>query len=116
MVSTQLDQLVNEFNRVNIVNLTAEMIRNPENPLHIFGNNEIITELEQGDRDKARYFLLQRIDQEFLRRLKTSLDPYGIWFSIHWLLYTLTTLLSCALFAEKAVQIFYHHSVPLTKI
>ena len=117
MVSTQLEQLVNEFNKVNIADADITLIQNPENELHKFTNDEIIEELgEGGDRDKARYFLLQRIDQEFLRRLKASLDPYGIWFSIHWLLYTLTTLLSCALFAEKAVQIFYHHSIPLTKI
>ena len=94
MVSTQLEQLVNEFNKVNIADITV--IQNPENELHEFRNDEIIEELGQGgDQDKVRYFVLQRIDQEFLRRLKASLDPYGIWFSVHWLLYTLTTLVYC---------------------
>lgn len=79
-------------------------------------NLEELLDSTDEDKIKARYYILQRIDQAFIKRMRASLDPYGMWFSIHWILYTLTTLLSCALFAQTVVKIFYQQDTPLYKL
>ena len=121
MVSTPLDRVVKTYDKVNIEDITA--FSQEDNELHqylVMENSNINLEelLDSTDEDKikARYYILQRIDQAFIKRMRASLDPYGMWFSIHWILYTLTTLLSCALFAQTVVKIFYQQDTPLYKL
>lgn len=119
MVSSQQEQLVKEFDCVDIRNI-AVVTQQDNNLHHYLEENDKLRPLllsqDMNDRNLGRYYLLQTIDQSFIRRVRASLDPYGMWFSIHWVLYTLTTLLSCAFFAERVVKIFYEHDTPLYKL
>ena len=50
---------------------------------------------------------LKKIDQWYVKTVKSSLDPYGTWFAFHWVLYTLTAFLSISYFAEAIIEELY---------
>ena len=52
---------------------------------------------------------LKVIDKWYTHTVKTSLHPYGTWFALHWLLYTLTAFLSIACVIEVVVKELYGH-------
>ena len=56
---------------------------------------------------KARFAALRKIDDKFITKMKASLDPYGHWFTIHWILYTITTFMSIAFLAETCILYIY---------
>ena len=55
----------------------------------------------------ARFAALRKIDDKFITKMKASLDPYGHWFAIHWILYTITTFMSIAFLAETCILYIY---------
>lgn len=56
------------------------------------------------DKDKLQLYLLQAVDRYYVQALKTNMRPLGLWFVVHWLLYTLTAIMSIAYFLETVVQ------------
>ena len=50
---------------------------------------------------------LKVIDKWYTHTVKTSLHPYGTWFALHWLLYTLTAFLSIAYVIEVVIKELY---------
>ena len=57
--------------------------------------------------DTPHLTTLKVLDKWYVRRMKGSLDPYGTWFAIHWLLYTLTAFMSITYFAETVLEDLY---------
>ena len=55
--------------------------------------------------DRGRYYLLQKMDQNFINQVKPILELLGIWFVFHWTLYALTTVLLSAFIVEIIVDI-----------
>ena len=64
-------------------------------------------------RHRAYETILKKMDQKYTKMVKKSLEPYGTWFAVHWVLYTLTAFMSIAYFAETVTQELYggicHH-------
>ncbi len=46
-------------------------------------------------------------DQKYCMLLKNSLRPYGAWFAVHWLLYTVTSFMSIAYVADQIIIDLY---------
>ena len=51
--------------------------------------------------------VLKAMDQRYTLMLKNSLSPFGLWFTIHWVLYTLTAFMSIAYVADKIIMELY---------
>ena len=62
---------------------------------------------ERNDIDQVRLYLLQAIDHQVLKRIRCSLEPYGTWFSFHWVLYSLSFFISLAALADTFSLLFY---------
>lgn len=80
---------------------------------------EFLTELERdnyikqidrdtiAESDTPHLTTLKVLDKWYVRRMKGSLDPYGTWFAVHWVLYTLTAFMSITYFAETVLEDLY---------
>ena len=55
--------------------------------------------------DMECYYKLQKIDQEFIDRVKPTLDLYGVWFIFHWIFYSLTSVLDSAVIVELLLHV-----------
>ena len=66
------------------------------------------TYAKRKDIRQARLYVLQVIDHLVLRRIRTSLEPYGTWFSLHWVLYSLSFFVSLAALADTFSLLFYN--------
>ena len=53
---------------------------------------------------------MQAIDQRVLKRIRSSVESFGLWFSFHWVLYSLTFFVSLAALAETFSLFFYNTS------
>ena len=51
--------------------------------------------------------VLKVMDQRYTLMLKNSLSPFGLWFTIHWVLYTLTAFMSIAYVADEIIMELY---------
>ena len=47
---------------------------------------------------------LKKLDDWYVKKVKSSIDPYGTWFAVHWVLYTLTAFMSITYFAEAVIE------------
>ena len=63
--------------------------------------------MEEEKENRAYLYMLQNIDQYCIKRVKNSIQPYALWFTVHWLLYTLTTFLSIAFLTETLFLYLY---------
>lgn len=67
-----------------------------------------LVELEDTESlNQARLYLLQNIYYLSVSSIRDSLDPYGVWFSVHWVLYTLSAFLSLAFLTDTISLFFY---------
>lgn len=48
----------------------------------------------------SHLMILKKMDQVYAKIVKNSLGPYGTWFAIHWVLYTVTAFMSIAYVAD----------------
>lgn len=72
-----------------------------------------VAEIPQRSQDNSHHAymtVLKRMDQEYTDMVKASLGPYGRWFSVHWVLYTITAFMAIAYFAETVTQELYTES------
>ena len=53
---------------------------------------------------------LKKLDSWYVKKVKNSINPYGTWFAVHWILYTLTAFLSISYFAEAIIEELYGHT------
>ena len=70
-------------------------------------NTALTAYVNGNDISQARLHLLQVIDYRVLKRIRTSLEPYGTWFSLHWVLYSLSFYVSLAALADTFLLLFY---------
>lgn len=54
--------------------------------------------------DTRHLTTLKILDKWYVRRMKGSLDPYGTWFAVHWVLYTVSAFMSITYFAETVLE------------
>ena len=99
-VTNKLEQLATDIDRVNFEG-TIQMV-----------NDATINELfRSGDKekvDKGRYILLQKLDQEFIKKVAPTLDLFGLWFIFHWVSFALTTMLLTGYILEILMYIDKH--------
>ncbi len=50
---------------------------------------------------------LKKTDQKYCMLLRNSLKPYGAWFAVHWLLYTVTSFMGIAYVADQIIMELY---------
>ena len=55
--------------------------------------------------DRENFHQLQKIDKEFIDRVKSILYLFGVWFIFHWSFYALTTVLLSAFIIEIIIKI-----------
>ena len=58
--------------------------------------------------DREHYSKLLKRDRKFIKKVKRTLDFFGIWFVSHWTLYALTTVLLSAFIVETIVDILQY--------
>ena len=54
--------------------------------------------------DRDNYYKLQEKDQEFIRKVKPTLDLFGVWFIFHWIAYAITTMLLSAFIVQVIID------------
>ena len=64
------------------------------------------------DVKKGRLYLLKIILKWYDRMLHTTLYPFGTWFAVHWILFTITAFMSIAYVAEKIILELYGQEAP----
>ena len=75
--------------------------------------NEDIHEIAESG---TLHLTTQKLDTWYVKKVKSSINPYGTWFAVHWILYTLTAFMSISYFAEAIIeQLFYHSHWTLAK-
>ena len=67
---------------------------------------------EDIDIQKLYLYLLQSEDQKYTEILKTTIYPFQVWFTVHWIMYTLTAFMSMAYLIEAFVQLLYDTHTP----
>ena len=103
IITGQLTQLMEKLDRVNVAKEILVQGTNGLEPYMCFEDTDI-ENLLQIDENMGRYYLLQNIDREFIKRVKLILDLLGIWFLFHWILNALTTVLLSAIILELVVN------------
>ena len=104
-VSNRCHDLLGEFVKTDVSGEREDFL-NSQYIQELLGQ-DIVTDLQRrGGNDykealkKARFAALKKIDDKFITKMKASLDQYGHWFAIHWILYTITTFMSIEFLAE----------------
>ena len=83
---------------------------NTENPIGV--NAQLFPDGPALPDTKRHFTLLKRIDQRYVRLVDATLGPYGRWFAVHWVLYTLTAFMSIAYVADAVVLELYGNDKP----
>jgi hypothetical protein len=63
-------------------------------------------------RKRSRLHLLKTILKWYDRMLHTTLYPFGTWFAVHWILFTITAFMSIAYVAEMIILELYGQEAP----
>ena len=58
-------------------------------------------------RDGCRLNDLKDMDKRYTLLLRNSLGPYSVWFTIHWILYTVSSLMAIAYVADQIIMELY---------
>ena len=65
-----------------------------------------LTTLEQKEQVSMNsYCKLKQKDQVFIKAVKPTLDLYGVWFIVHWIFYSLTSVLLSAVIVEMILDV-----------
>ena len=70
---------------------------------------DLLTSQDNEKVNKGRFYLLQKIDQNFIDEVKPTLELYGIWFIFHWILHSLTSVLLSAVTVELIIDAVSDH-------
>ena len=99
-VTNKLNKLARDMDHVDFAEVTD--IEQEINDM------KIIELLESNDKEKinrARFYWLQKMDKDFIKEVKPTLDLLGVWFLVHWVMYALTTVLLTAFVLENILDI-----------
>ena len=105
-ISNRCEKLIDKFDQVNNAAANRQNLMDlleQDNDTSMKIKNWFGKSFEKVE-DKAHFYVLQFIDRMFIEKAKASLDPYGWWFSVHWILYTLTTILASGLFTRTVMS------------
>ena len=90
-VTNRLDDLF------EVISNLLDFERNPNtDDVHVMEDADLIDLLQSTNSekiDKGRYIWLQKMDQEFIKKVEPTLNLFGIWFIFHWVSFALTTML-----------------------
>ena len=59
--------------------------------------------------DRKKYHKLREIDQEFIDKVKPTLDLFGYWFIFHWIAYAVTTMLLSAFIVQVIIDVIRYN-------
>ena len=71
---------------------------------HYLTDNDVAEIAESGT---PHLTTLKKLDSWYVKKVKNSINPYGTWFAVHWVLYTLTAFMSISYFAEAVMEELY---------
>ena len=109
-VSSRCSEMKNIFARVNEVNMTEW---NTFLDGLVNSNQHYLTRIDIdriAESGTPRLTTLKKLDTWYVNKVKNSIDPYGTWFAVHWILYTLTAFMSISYFAEAIMEELYGYS------
>ena len=81
--------------------------------LNDLGNDHYLTDDDKGEivESGTRHLTtLKKLDSWYVKKVKNSINPYGTWFAVHWILYTLTAFMSISYFAEAIIEELYGYT------
>ena len=76
--------------------------------VHVENDERIAQLFQSGNIEKinrGRFYWLQKMDKDFIKEIKPTLDLFGVWFLVHWVMYALTTVLLTAFVLENILQV-----------
>ena len=114
IITGQLTQLMEILDKVNVAKIT--LFKKNGNELEQYMHFQIddtnrVDLRNLPDENMGRYYLLQNIDQEFIKQVKPILRLFGIWFLFHWILNALTTVLLSAVILELVINPLQYKSI-----
>ena len=74
---------------------------------YIDPEDEDYTANDRGGRGQNKVYLLKMIVKWYNSMLNTTLNPFGTWFAVHWVLYTITAFMSISYVAETIILELY---------
>ena len=74
---------------------------------HYLTDNDVAKIAESGT---PHLTTLKKLDTWYVKKVKSSINPYGTWFAVHWILYTLTAFMSISYFAEAIIEELYGYT------
>ena len=96
-----------EENVTYVVDTRIQSLRNKDENVtghKIFSDNDICK--------GSRLHLLKAIANWYSRMLHTTLHPFGTWFAVHWVLYTIAAFMSISYLAETIILELYGSEQP----
>ena len=97
---------VDDFKKERLANSVADIV---DSKMKCFSSNRAKTQFRDNVKNKEYLIILSKIDKLYQYTLKDSLQPYGKWFAVHWLMYTLTAFLSVAYVIQAVLMELYGH-------
>ena len=76
-------------------------------------NEHYLIDYDRGkilESDTRHLTTLKKLDSWYVKKVKNSINPYGTWFAVHWILYTLTAFMSISYFAEAIIEELYGYT------
>ena len=110
IITGRLTQLTERLNEVNVAKETL-LTQELKAYMQFKDTNDDIKNLLEIDENMGRYYLLQNIDQEFIKQVKPILRLFGVWFIAHWILNALTTVLLSAVILELVINPLQYKSI-----
>ena len=114
IITGQLTQLMEILDKVNVAKIT--LFKKNGNELEQYMHFQIddtnrVDLRNLPDENMRCYYLLQNIDQEFIKQVKPILRLFGVWFLFHWILNALTTVLLSAVILELVINPLQYKSI-----
>ena len=106
--STCTQKLPELFNKVD----EAANINGDDEKIKELQEEGYITEADVNKANGSHLHLLKVILKWYDRMLHTTLYPFGTWFVVHWILFTITAFMSISYVAEKIILELYGQEAP----
>ena len=101
--STCSHELPDLFNRVDEAGPPGDN-RNVNQSIAWLRNNDYIAAEDVGE---SQLHLLKAIVEWYARMIRTTLYPFGTWFAVHWILYTIAAFMSISYLTETIILELY---------
>ena len=103
-VTNRLKKLALDMDQVNFAEQSPQIVASV-NDIEL---KQLIQSDEERKVDRGRFYLLQKLDHDFIEQVKPTLDLLGMWFIVHFILYGLTTVLLSAFILQIIIDVLQY--------